>query len=411
MTFKKIKLVSFIVGSTFLIVISFFFIINFLGAKNSKKEDLKNSEMSENNKKAEMKEESNFLKETPTKDKKIDEMTLEEKVAQLFIIEPEDLTEVESVTDVDEELRNGFIQFPVGGVILFGRNIDDFQQTREMNQNLQELSREVVGVPLLISIDEEGGEVARIANNSNFDVPTFETMNIIGSSKSVDEAHKVGSKIGSYLKELNFNLNFAPVVDVKSKDGESFIEKRSFGSDPVLVGEMGSAVIKGFHSQNIKTAVKHFPGLGSTFGDTHYGEDVNLKSRKELRTCDFIPFTKSIEAGTDFVMVCGVSVPSITGDDTPAVLSKEVVTETLKKELGYSGLIITDAMNMGAIVDVRSSEKATIEAFEAGVDMILMPENFERSYFALIDSIKSGDISEERLDESVNKILKLKEGL
>lgn len=341
----------------------------------------------------------------------LSKMTLEEKIGQLFIITPEALTNYSEVTVGGEVFKASFDQFPIGGIILFGQNLESPEQVALMNENFQKISQERLNIPMFVSIDEEGGEVVRIANKEGFNMAVFKYMNEIGANENEKEAYEVGHVIGKYLKELNFNLNFSPVMDVTTEGENLYINQRSFGSDPVLVGKMGSEVVKGLHKNNIKTAIKHFPGLGSTVEDTHSGMVMIDKSLEELKEKDFIPFKAGIEAGTDFVMVCGVSVPSVVGDDTPSSLSKIMVTDILKTELGYKGLVITDAMNMGAIIENYSSKEAAKKAFEAGVDVLLMPENFEEAYYALLDAVQSGEISEKRVDESVIKILELKGSL
>ncbi|MGL4607603.1 MAG: glycoside hydrolase family 3 protein [Eubacteriaceae bacterium] len=349
-----------------------------------------------------------FSEDVVSVDEILNKMTIEEKIAQLFIITPEALTGYEEVIAAEGVTREAFNQFPVGGVVLFSKNLLSTEQVKIMNENFQSISQERIGIPMFISVDEEGGEVTRIAQNEKFEIEEVVSMKEIGNTGNVEEALRVGEKIGEYLEKLNFNLNFAPDLDVATEDGISYIDGRSFGTDPELVGKMGSAVIKGLQSQNIKTAVKHFPGLGKTYGDTHEGTDVNLSTIEELRERDFRPFIESIKVETDFIMVCGISVPEVIGDNTPSCMSEKMVTDILKEELGFKGLVITDAMNMGAITNKYSSSEAAVNSIKAGVDVILMPEDFHESYEGLLEVVKSGEISEARINESVKKIIELK---
>lgn len=336
------------------------------------------------------------------------DMSLEDKVAQLFVITPEALTGIEDVTAAGESTSQAYDACPVGGLVYFQNNLESEDQLRTMLTNMRQISTSRAGVPAFLSIDEEGGEVARIANHENFSVENTGPMREIGRSGDKAEAHAAGAAIGGYLKDFGFNLDYAPVADVAASEENSVIGNRSFGTDPQTVGEMTAEAVKGFKSQGMLTVLKHFPGHGSTTEDSHQEFAYNNKTKEELKSQDFVPFQSGIEAGADMVMVGHICVPNVTGDDTPSSLSAKVVTDILRGELGFKGLVITDALNMGAISGSYESAEAAVRALEAGCDLLLMPEDFQTALQGVLDGVNSGRITEERIDESVKRILEVK---
>ena len=336
------------------------------------------------------------------------DMSLEDKVAQLFVITPEALTGIADVTAAGESTSKAYDACPVGGLVYFQNNLESEDQLRTMLTNMRQISTSRAGVPAFLSIDEEGGEVARIANHENFSVENTGPMREIGESGDKTEAYAAGAAIGGYLKDYGFNLDYAPVADVAASEENSVIGNRSFGTDPQTVGEMTAEAVKGFKSQGILTVLKHFPGHGSTTEDSHQEFAYNNKTKEELKSQDFVPFQSGIEAGADMVMVGHICVPNVTGDDTPSTLSEKVVTDILRGELGFKGLVITDALNMGAISGSYESAEAAVRALEAGCDLLLMPEDFQAAYQGVLDGVNSGRITEERIDESVKRILEVK---
>ena len=336
------------------------------------------------------------------------DMSLEDKVAQLFVITPEALTGIEDVTAAGESKSQAYDACPVGGLVYFQNNLESEDQLRTMLTNMRQISTSRAGVPAFLSIDEEGGEVARIANHENFSVENTGPMREIGRSGDKAEAHAAGAAIGGYLKDFGFNLDYAPVADVAASEENSVIGNRSFGTDPQTVGEMTAEAVKGFKSQGMLTVLKHFPGHGSTTEDSHQEFAYNNKTKEELKSQDFVPFQSGIEAGADMVMVGHICVPNVTGDDMPSSLSAKVVTDILRGELGFKGLVITDALNMGAISGSYESAEAAVRALEAGCDLLLMPEDFQTAFQGVLDGVNSGRITEERIDESVKRILEVK---
>lgn len=338
----------------------------------------------------------------------LDGMTTEEKVAQLFMITPESLTGVDGVTLAGDASKEAYDAYPVGGLIYFNQNLISPEQTKEMLSNMQTYSRERTGLPLLISVDEEGGSVTRIGGNSNFDVEKIENMSEVGASGDFDRAYEIGTILGGYLSELGFNMDFAPDADVLSNPDNQVVRERSFGSDPELVSAMVSQELRGLKEKGVYGVLKHFPGHGATQGDTHEGYAYTDKSLEELTGNELIPFQRGIDSGASFVMVGHISVPTVLGDNTPSSLSSVMVTDVLRNQLGFNGVIITDALDMGAVAQAYSSQDAAVTALLAGVDMLLMPENFQEAYQGVLDAVNNGTITQERLDASVTRILKVK---
>ena len=343
----------------------------------------------------------------------LENMTLEEKIAQMFIITPEALTGYGTVTSAGGATKEALEKYPVGGLIYFAKNIQSKEQVIEMTGIQQQYSLERIGLPLFISVDEEGGSVARVANESPISVKHFSDMaSIAADPNALSLAGELGDEIGSYLKELGFNLDFAPVADVLTNPDNTVVKRRSFGTDAVKTAELAAEVSKHLEGQGVYSCLKHFPGHGATAGDSHKGFSYTDKTLDKLREAELIPFYEGIASGVSFVMVGHISAPNITGDDMPATLSKILVTDVLRKEMQFDGIIITDAMNMGAICSLYSSREAAKLAVSAGIDMILMPADFKAAYEGLLEAVKEGAIDEERIDESVRRIVekKLKKG-
>lgn len=341
-------------------------------------------------------------------EKKLSQMSLEQKVAQMFLITPEALTGSELVTQAGDMTKESLEKFPVGGLIYFGANIIDEEQLRSLTGNTQEYAQSITGIPILLGIDEEGGRVSRIGNNEQFSVKRFDDMAVIGATGDSSKAYEAGKVIGNYLSDYGFNIDFAPDSDVLSNSANTVIGTRSFGNDPALVADMSINYLEGLHESGIFGCPKHFPGHGATEGDTHEGFAYTDKTWEELKTCELIPFQQEIDNGVKFIMIAHISLPNILNDNTPASLAKEIVTEKLRNEMGYDGIITTDSLGMGAISNTYSSDQAALMAVEAGVDLLMMPKDFQLAYTAIIGAVNRGEISEERIDESVRRILDVK---
>lgn len=339
-------------------------------------------------------------------------LSLEEKVAQLFVVLPEQLIgNVSRVTAAGEATREAINNRPVGGIVYLESNLVSPEQTKTMLQNVQQYSMDRLNLPMFLCVDEEGGQVTRLAGKAGFDLPVYDNMSVIGSQGDTEQAYQMGESIGQYLYDLGFNTDFAPVADVLTNPNNQVVRYRSFGSDPEMVKNMTDAVSRGLASKKILATYKHFPGHGNTAADTHAGYAYSDKTKEELYQCELIPFIQGIEDEVPFIMMGHISLPNVVGDDTPASLSKTIVTDLLIDELGYKGIIITDALNMGAVSQQYSSAQAAVKALNAGVDMLLMPADFNVAYQGVLAAVQSGEISEERIDESVEKILKTKIGM
>lgn len=334
-------------------------------------------------------------------------MTLEEKIYQMFVVTPEQLTGVSAVTAAGDATKSGLEKYPVGGLVYFSQNLVDSDQTKDMLSEVQAMADDVEGIPLFLCVDEEGGRVARVANSPGFHVDTVGPMADVASP---EEAYACGDTVGSYLQELRFNVDFAPDADVITNSSNTVIGDRSFGTDADTVTEYAAAYAKGLQDHGILSTFKHFPGHGATEADTHEGYAYTNKSYEELCEAELKPFAAAGERGIDFVMAAHISLPRVTGDDTPCSLSYKMITEILRGDLDYGGLVITDALNMGAISEQYSPASAAVKAVEAGIDLLLMPGDLPSAYAGIYEAVQGGKITEERIDESVRRILRAKMG-
>ena len=339
----------------------------------------------------------------------VSQMTLEDKIAQMFVITPNALTGYASgVTAAGDTTKEAYQSRPVGGIVYMADNLTDPEQTTTMLSNMQEIARERTGLPVFLCVDEEGGSVARIAGNDAFGVTNVGNMSDIGASGDVQNAYNAGSTIGSYLAALGFNVDFAPVADVLTNPDNQVIGQRSFGSDAQTVAGMVTSELQGLSAAGVYGMVKHFPGHGGTSGDSHDGAVATDKTLEELMAEELVPFQSAIDGGVNFVMVGHISAPNVTGDNAPATLSKVLITDVLRGQMGYNGIVITDAMNMEAITGFYNSDKAAVLAVTAGADMILMPADYNTAYTGILNAVNDGTITEERINESVTRIVKAK---
>lgn len=338
----------------------------------------------------------------------VDSMSLEEKVAQLFLVQPEAIVDIGTATAAGDATKQAINKTPVGGFVYFSDNLQSEQQVQDMLRNVQKYSEDRIGLPAFLSVDEEGGTVARVASTGRFDVTDVGDMAKIGAFGDVQQAKQAGETIGSYLSELGFNLDFAPDADVLTNPDNTVVKKRSFGSDPRVVSDMSLAVAQGLAQHQVHSVYKHFPGHGATAGDTHQGYAYTDKTLDELKQSELIPFENAIQNNAAFIMAAHISAPRVTGDDTPASLSKTMITDILRGQMGYDGIVVTDAMNMGAVTEQYTSAQAAVKALQAGADLVLMPEDFQEAYQGVLDAVKDGTLTEQRINESVTRIVKVK---
>jgi len=329
------------------------------------------------------------------------DMTDEEKVWQLFFVTPEQLTGTNNVVYAGQTTKASLEARPVGGIIYFSHNL----QFRSQVQNLINGSQEYSELDLFIAVDEEGGTVTRLSDNSELGVEDVGDMADVADAEA---ARGIGKTLGTELKELGFNVDFAPVADVWTNPNNSIAKYRGFGSDPQDVAQKVAACTEGFGETGTLCTLKHFPGHGDTGEDSHNGAAVSNKTLDELRECELLPFQAGIDAGAKFVMVGHISLPNATTEDLPASLSREIMTDLLRNEMGFKGLIITDAMNMGAITNYYSSAEAAVMALKAGADMVLMPADLTAAYEGVLAEMQSDEQMRALVEEKVMRILATK---
>lgn len=331
----------------------------------------------------------------------IEVMPLEDKVAGLFIVTPEAITGVSTAVKAGDGTREALAKYAVGGLVYFSKNIQSQAQVKEMIDNTQLYAK----YPLFIAVDEEGGSVSRVVDAG---IGTkVDSAQIIGQTGDANNAYQAGKVIGGYLSELGFNLDFAPVADLNNVE-KSAVGDRSYGSDAATVAPFVTSMMQGLEEQKVTACLKHFPGIGSTTQDSHDGMATTERTLEEFRANEFAVFQAGIDAGADMIMVGHLFASALTGDNMPCSMSSAVVTDILRNELGYDGVVISDALNMAAISEYYDSEQAAILALRAGCDMLLMPEDFEKAYNGVLQAVNDGTISEERINDSLRRIYRIK---
>lgn len=345
----------------------------------------------------------------PLVQQKLESMTLEQKVAQLFVVTPEQLTGVSQAVVAGSATQRALDDIPVGGLCYFAQNITGSQQLRDLLANTCDIaSRSGAGIAPFLTVDEEGGMVARVANSGYFDVESFSNMAEVGTTGDETKAAYVGTTVGTYLHEIGFNVDFAPVADVLTNPRNEVIGLRAFSSDPGVVAQMVSAEVAAMLETGTMPCIKHFPGHGDTAGDSHTGAVVSKRTADEIRACEYKPFQAGIEAGCPFVMVGHIETPGLAADGLPASLSKTMITDELRGRLGFEGVVISDSFVMGAITQRYASADVAVRFIQAGGDMILMPENLQEAYRGVLAAVDGGAIEKSRIDESVERILEVK---
>lgn len=327
-------------------------------------------------------------------------MTLYEKVCQMMFVTPEELTGEDGVTVAGDATRQALENYPVGGIVYFAKNLESQDQVKEMIDNSQKYS----SIGLFVATDEEGGVVNRLMDT----VGTTYIGSMYYYKDDGDEtAYENAYTIANDMSALGFNLDFAPVADVWSNPDNTVIGERAYSDDYAQAAELVGNAVKGFNDGGVMCTLKHFPGHGDTAEDSHYSSAYVHRTKEEIMADEMQPFRSGIEAGAEFVMVGHLIVPDI--DEVPATLSYKIATGILRDELKFEGVAITDSFEMESIADNYSVDDAVVMSVKAGMDMILQPKDMASAVNSIEQAVADGELSEDRIDESVRRILTLKE--
>jgi beta-N-acetylhexosaminidase len=329
----------------------------------------------------------------------IDNLSLREKIGQMIMCGFDGAVPTEGIQQLIQE-------YHLGGIIYFRRNIKDIRQVKKLSQSLQGLNKSEI--PMLISIDQEGGMVARIDEGITL-VPGNMAL---GATGDADAAYQTALISGEELRLLGINMNFAPCIDVNNNSLNPVIGVRSYGESAELVAEMGAAAIRGFQQAGVAATAKHFPGHGDTDTDSHLNLPSVPHNKARLHSIELVPFKAAIAEGVDVIMSAHVVFPAYEPESIPATLSNRILTGLLREELQYQGVIVTDCLEMNAISHGVGIAAGTIQAVLAGTDIVLVSHLLERqiaAFEALTGAVESGVISEERINQSVARILDLKQ--
>lgn len=327
----------------------------------------------------------------------IDNMNLEEKIAQLFIISFDG-------PEPSEKLAGFIRESKAGGYVLFMDNITTVEKTKALTNAVKTASK----ILPFICIDEEGGTVSRLYSAGLPGFAAQPAAQIIGATTDAKNAYLTGETIGKTLASIGVNVNFAPVADILTNPQNIVIGSRAYSSNHEIVSDMVSAFQAGLHSRGIMSAPKHFPGHGNTANDSHVNLATINSNLKELAANEYKPFIRAIGEGAQFIMTGHLVAPGVEPQGLPATLSEYFVKNVLRGELKFGGIIITDAMNMGAITENYAPAQAAVMAFNAGVDMILMPEDFLAASEGILLAVRNGIIPDKRIRESLTRIFKAK---
>ena len=338
-------------------------------------------------------------------------------------VQPQQEPPAVNITELNDEIRDMLGRDHFGGVLLFGENFVDAEQTLRLTADMQNANKSGGGLPLMFFVDQEGGNVSRIGYS------TIGVSNMaLAATGDPENARKMASVHGEEIGLLGIRADFAPVVDVNNNPANPVIGNRSFSDDPETVSKFGCAYLNGLHDVGIAAALKHFPGHGNTDTDSHTGFPLINNSYEELKACELIPFKAAIDAGADMVMTAHIQYPQIetetytsvsTGEQVflPATMSRKILTDILRGDMGFQGVIVSDALDMEAITDFFSVEDIVKYTINAGVDLLILPGVKDTKLFALtqtyldtaVSLVKAGEIDEARINDAVLRILRLKQ--
>lgn len=326
-------------------------------------------------------------------------MSLDEKLGQMIMVGLNGYV-------VDNAARQMLESYHVGGFILYGSNVESQEQLLALTNSLKSINS-ANKLPLFISVDEEGGRISRMPKELK-DIPTNKE---IGKINNEEFSYKIGGLLAAEVKAFGFNMDFAPVLDINSNPKNPVIGDRAFGADERVVSNLGVQTMKGIEASGVIPVVKHFPGHGDTSVDSHVGLPSVDNDLERLKSFELIPFANAIENGADVVMAAHILLPKIDGEN-PATMSKAIITDILREQMNYDGVVITDDMTMGAIIKNYEIGAASVKSVEAGSDIILVAHGNDNALAVLEkmkEAVEQGLVSEERINESVYRILKLKQ--
>ncbi|MFI3237102.1 MAG: glycoside hydrolase family 3 N-terminal domain-containing protein [Lachnospiraceae bacterium] len=332
----------------------------------------------------------------------ISAMTLEQKVAGLFITTPEELTGVATATQAGTGTETALATYPVGGIVYYMKNIESETQFTEMLTNTNAYST----APLFLAVTEEQSSVSSIANSA-ISIEDMSSVSDIAESQDTAAAYQQGLDIATYLTSYGVNMNLAPVADVVSSE-DAYLDGRSYASDATVAASLVTEVVKGLEDTGVSATLKSFPGVGTATEDASENIVISDRTLEEYQASDFLVFEAGIEAGVDFIMISHVIANGITGEMDYSTFSSAIVTDILRDEMGYDGVILTSAMDTAVITEYYTSAQAAVMALKAGCDMILQPENLVEAYEAVITAVGEGVIAEERITDSLKRIYTIK---
>lgn len=330
-------------------------------------------------------------------EKKLSEMTLDEKIGQMLVISYRSPI-------YSEKLDTTLKTIQPGGFILFQENITTYEETVSYIKKIKETSK----IPMFIGIDQEGGRVQRIKSLEDANVLSIPPMLEVGKTNNKDLAKEVGRVLGEEISSFGINLDYAPVLDIYSNPLNTVIGNRSFGTNYQTVVNMAFPFSEGLKESGIIPVFKHFPGHGDTEVDSHQGLPIVTKTKEELYERELIPFEEAIKNNAEMIMVGHIALPNITNDNTPASLSRVVITDILRGEMGFTGVVTTDALEMKAITDSYTTKEIMRLAINAGVDLLLMPTESKDAVESIHACLEEGTVTEEQINASVARILTLK---
>jgi len=326
-------------------------------------------------------------------------MSLDEKIGQMVIFGVDGTT-------LSEQTKRNITERHVGGFIFYGNNIESTHQAWSLFSDMKKANAGA-SLPLFLSADQEGGRVSRMPK----DIPAFPASRDVGLTQSKPVAFRTGSALGATMRSYGLNMNFAPVLDVNSNPSNPVIGDRSFGSTVQTVSGIGIEEMKGIQSSGVIPVVKHFPGHGDTSVDSHKELPVVNHDLSRLRQIEFAPFAEAVRQGADAVMVAHLLVPKL-DPEAPASLSRVIIQDYLRGELGFQGVVVTDDMTMGAIAKSMSIEAAAVKAVQAGADIVLVGHDDAKQQ-AVLNALKQaasdGTVTSRAIDDSVYRIAKLKQ--